>query len=442
MQITETSSEGLKRAYKVVVSSNDIESSVQEKIAALAQSARLPGFRPGKVPTRVLRQRFGKSVLGEVLQETLDTSARKTIEDKSLRPALQPRIEVTKFDEGKDLEYTIEIEVLPEITPGDFSQIALERLVSEPADGEVDEGLGRLADQQKTYVAKPAGQVAAEGDAVVIDYSGKIDGEAFVGGQGKDSQVVLGAGWLVPGFEAQLIGVEPGQNRTVEVTFPADYPYEKLRGKAAQFDVAIKEVKAPNVPPVDDQLAKALGFEALDGLRQKVRDQIAQEFNQIGRARLKRQLLDKLDEMHRFEVPPGLVASEFDAIWKQIEADRQRGVVDEDQKGKSEDEVKAEYRKIAERRVRLGLLLAKIGESNKITVTQDEVSRAVALQAQRFPGQEQRVFEYYQSNPDASAQLRAPIFEDKVVDFIIELAKVSERKVAKEELLKDPEPAA
>ena len=439
MQITETTNEGLKRGFKVVIPSNAIETSVQQKIASIAQSAQLPGFRPGKVPTRVLRQRFGRSVLGEVLQETLDSTALQTIQDKSLRPALQPRIEVTKFDEGADLEFTMEVEILPEITPGDFSQVKLERLVAEAADAEVEEGLKRLADQQKSYVAAEAGATARDADAVVIDYQGSIDGETFVGGQGKDAQVVLGAGWLVPGFEGQLVGAKAGDQRTVNVTFPTDYPYEKLRGKAAVFDVTIKEVKLPKVPPIDDQLAKGLGLETLDGLRQKVRDQIGQEFSQISRARLKRELLDRLDEMHRFDVPSGLVNGEFEAIWQQIQADRERGVVDEDQKGKSDDEVKAEYRPIAERRVRLGLLLAKIGEANTISVTQDEVSRAIAVQAQRFPGQEQRVFEYYQSNPEASAQLRAPIFEDKVVDFILELAKVTERKVTKEELLADPD---
>ncbi|MSO65821.1 MAG: trigger factor [Alphaproteobacteria bacterium] len=439
MQVTETSSEGLKRAYRVVVPSGDIQSSVDEKINALAATARLPGFRPGKVPSKVLRQRFGKSVLGEVLQETLDSSVRKMIEEKSLRPALQPKVEVTKFDEGNDLEYSIEVEVLPDITPGDFSALKLERVVAEPAEADVEEGLKRLADQQKTYNPTEAAAAAREGDAVIVDYDGAIDGETFVGGSGKDVQVVLGAGWLVPGFEAQLVGAKAGDQKEVVVTFPADYPYEQLRGKEAKFAVAVKEVKVAAVPPLDDELAKRLGIDNLKALRQRVHDQLAQEFTQISRARLKRQLLDQLDAANRFEVPGGLVDGEFQAIWQQVETDRQRGVVDEDQKGKPDDELKAEYRAIAERRVRLGLLLSKVGEANNISVAQDEVNRAITQQSQRFPGQEQRIFEYYRSNPQAAAQLRAPIFEDKVVDFLIELAAVTERKVSKEELTADPE---
>jgi len=438
MQVTQTSSEGLKQAYKVVVESKDIDAKVSEKLADLSQTARLPGFRPGKVPTQVLRQRFGKSVLGEVLQQAIDDSVRKTIEDKALKPALQPKIEVTSFDEGKDLEYTMEVEVLPEITPGDFSGISLERLTVEVSDAEVEDALQKLAGQQTAYDAADAGTAAANGDAVVIDFLGKLDGTPFDGGAGNDYQLVLGSGQFIPGFEEQLTGVKAGDKTEVNVTFPAEYPAENLAGKAVVFDVTVKEVRKPNVPAINDDMAVRLGLENLAQLKEKVKEQIAGEFSSIGRARIKRALLDKLDEMHRFDVPSGLVDAEFSAIKQQLEADRAQ-LGETAPEGKSEDELKAEYEPIAARRVRLGLLLSRVGELNNIKVGRDELSRAIAQQAQRFPGQEQQVFKYFQDNPQAAAQLQAPIFEEKVVDFILELAKVTDKTVSKDELLKDPD---
>ena len=438
MQVTQTSSEGLKQAYKIVVESKDIDAKVSEKLADLSQTARLPGFRPGKVPTRVLKQRFGKSVLGEVLQQAIDDSVRKTIEDKALKPALQPKIEVTKFDEGSDLEYTLEVEVLPEITPGDFSGISLERLKVDVSDAEVEESLQKLADQQTAYDAAEADTAAAKGDAAVIDFLGKLDGTPFEGGAGTDYQLVLGSGQFIPGFEDQLVGVKAGDKKDVSLTFPAEYPAEKLAGKAVVFEVTVKEVRKPNVPAINDDMAVRLGLENLAQLREKVKEQIAGEFSSIGRARIKRALLDRLDEMHRFDVPPGLVDAEFSAIKQQLDADRaQAGPTAPEPK--PDDELSAEYRPIAERRVRLGLLLSRVGELNNIKVGRDELSRAIAQQAQRFPGQEQQVFKYFQDNPQAAVQLQAPIFEEKVVDFILELAKVTDKTVSKDELLKDPD---
>ncbi|NQV81302.1 MAG: trigger factor [Alphaproteobacteria bacterium] len=438
MQITETASEGLKRSYKVVVTSDAIEENIKKKLAAIGDQARLPGFRPGKIPAKVLRARFGKSIRGEVLQETVDETLRKTLDDNNIRPALQPKIEVSTFDEGKDLEYTMELEVLPEIVPVDFSKIELERLVAEIEDSEVEEAIESIAKQQKTFNTEE-GAVANEGDAVLIDFEGSIDGELFEGGAGKDSQIQLGSGQFVPGFEEQLIGAKGGEDREVSVTFPADYPYDKLREKNAVFKVTVKEVRKPSVPPVNDELATRLGLEGLGQLKERVREQLVEEYGRVSRQRLKRDLLDKLDEAHDFELPPSLVDNEFDGIWQQIERDREAGSLDPDDSDKSDEVLKEDYRKIASRRVRLGLLLSSVGEANKVTVGQDELNRAMSVQAQRFPGQEQEIFKYYKENPEAAMQLQAPLFEDKVVDFVLELVDISERAVPKDELLADPD---
>jgi trigger factor len=438
MQITETASEGLKRAYKVVVTADAIEENIQKKLNTIGGEAKLPGFRPGKIPQKVLRARFGKSILGEVLQETVDETLRQTLEENKIRPALQPKVEVSDFDEGKDLEYTMEVEILPEIVPVDFSKFELERLVAEIDDSEVDRAIESIADQQKSFTAED-GAVAVEGDAVLIDFEGSIDGELFEGGSGKDSQIQLGSGQFVPGFEEQLIGAKAGEDRKVKVTFPTDYPYEALREKEAVFQVNVKEVRKPSLPKIDDELAKGMGLEGLGQLKERVGEQLAEEYGQVSRQRLKRELLDKLDESHDFELPPTLVENEFEGIWKQIETDREAGKLDDDDAEKSEDNLKADYQKIAERRVRLGLLLAAIGEENKVTVGQEELNRAMATQAQQFPGQEQEVFKFYRENPQAAMQLQAPLFEDKVVDYVLELAHISERKVPKDELLADPE---
>jgi len=440
MQITETASEGLKRAYKVVVTADAIEKNIQKKLTTIGGEAKLPGFRPGKIPEKVLRARFGKSILGEVLQETVDETLRQTLEENKIRPAMQPKVEVTDFDEGKDLEYTMEVELLPEIEPADFSTFELVRLVAEIDDSEIDQAIESIADQQKSFTAED-GAVAVEGDAVLVDFEGSIDGELFDGGAGKDSQIQLGSGQFVPGFEEQLIGAKGGEDREVKVTFPADYPYEKLRDKEAVFKVNVKEVRKPSLPKIDDELAKGMGLEGLSQLKERVGEQLAEEYGRVSRQRLKRELLDKLDEAHDFELPPTLVENEFEGIWKQIETDREAGKLDPDDAAKSEEDLKADYQKIAERRVRLGLLLSAVGEANKVVVGQEELNRAMATQAQQYPGQEQEVFKFYQENPQAAMQLQAPLFEDKVVDYVLELAHISERKVPKDELLADPEVA-
>ena len=423
----------------VVVDAKDLDNKLTSKLTELAQQIRMPGFRPGKVPVPLLRKTYGQRVMGEVLEETVNESTSKVLEDKELRPAMQPKIEITKFEDGSDLEYTIAVELMPTIEPIDFSGIKLERMVAEVADSAVDERLTALADQMKSFSDAAEDQAAAEGDAVVIDFKGSIDGEAFEGGAANDFQLELGSGSFIPGFEDQLVGLKAGESKTVEVTFPEDYGSTDLAGKAAEFAVDVKQVKVPLPVPVDDSLAEKLGLENLDALRGSLRDQMGQDYAGLSRARLKRTLLDALDEAQQFEVPPGMVDAEFEAIWGQVTKDLEdQGKTVEDL-DKPEEEAKGEYRKIAERRVRLGLLLSEVGRQNNIEVSQDEMTRAIAEQARRFQGQEQQVFEYFQNSAEAQAQLRAPLLEDKVVDFILEMADVTDRTVELDELMRDPD---
>jgi trigger factor len=437
MQITETAAEGLKREFTVVVAASDIQSRVDARLSELGRQVRLPGFRPGKVPMPILKKRYGQTVLGEVLEQTVNDGASQAIQDKGLKPALQPKIEVTKFEEGTDLEYRVAVELLPEITPPDFAAIVLERLVTPVAETAIDDALGRLAQSRRTSEPVAEARPAENGDIVVIDFDGTVDGVAHPGMKGAAHELELGANSFIDTFEAQLVGAAPGETRTVTVTFPADYGAEELRSKEAVFTVEVKELRRPLAPAIDDPFAKDMGFDDLAQLREAVKERIDRDYRQASRARLKRALLDELAGKADFEAPAGMVDMEFDAIWRRLKDEIERGGAAEEA-GKDEDALKGEYRGIAERRVKLGLLLAEVGKRNNVEVTRDELSRAVVTEAQRFPGQERQVYEFFQKNPQAVEQLRAPIYEDKVVDFIVELAKVDEREVTVEELLKDP----
>ncbi len=439
MQVTEISSEGLKREYKIVVEADDIGRKVDEKLAELSRQIRLPGFRPGKVPVTLVRKRYGASVRGEVLEEALNDSTRKAIEDRSLRPALQPKIEIDQFEEGKDLEYTVRLEILPDIETIDFAELELERLRAEPTDAGIDEVIADMAEGQKSFAAVTDGRASREGDALLIDFIGRIDGTEFEGGSATDFQIELGSETFIPGFEAQLVGAKAGEHRDVEVTFPEDYAGRDLAGKQAVFAVEVKEVREAQPVAVDDELARRMGLENLDALKEAVRRQISQDYAAVSRARLKRALLDALAERHEFAVPESMVDMEFEGIWKEIERHREKGDLDEADAAKSEDELREEYRKIAERRVRLGLLLSEVGRRNNIEVHQDEMTRAMFERARAFPGRERQFIDFVEKSPEAQEEIRAPIFEDKVVDFIIEMARVSERTVTPEELLRDPD---
>lgn len=442
MQVTETVAEGLKREFKVVVAAADIDARVDRKLEEVGKEVRIPGFRPGKVPHRILKQRFGKSVLGEVLEQTVAESASEAITEKELRPAMQPKIEIDKFEDGTDLEYTMSLELLPEIEVTDLKAIELIRYKVPVADKEVEDALERLAQGRRETAEAPKGHAAADGDVVVIDFEGSIDGEPFQGGTAEGHYLQLGSNSFIPGFEDQLVGVKAGDAKEVRITFPADYGAEHLAGKEAVFAVTVKEVRQAKPAAIDDSLAKSFGVDDLAALKAAVRDDIENNYNAMARTRLKRELLDVLAERHAFELPPGMVDTEFEAIWKQFEERKERGELDEDEKGKDDDALKDEYRKIAERRVRLGLVLSEIGRRNDIEVGQDEISRAIVGEAQRYPGREREVMEFYQKNQQARESLRAPLYEDKVIDFILELVQTDEREVTIDELLAAPEETA
>lgn len=441
MQVTETSEEGLRREFTIVVPKEDIETRLVTRLAEVGQTVNVPGFRPGKIPVAVLKQRFGQSVRGEILEQTIQDTVQRAIADNDIRPAMEPKIDLVTFEDGADLEYKVTVDVIPAIEPIDFGSIKLERLVVAVPDDDVDQAVGRLADQQKTFAAD-AKRKAADGDQILMNFAGKIDGELFDGGAAEGMELELGSGRFIPGFEEQLIGSKAGDKKDVTVTFPDDYPAENLKAKEAVFDVEITEVRAPAAMEINDEFATSVGAESLDALKVTIRDQIASEYDQISKGRLKRALLDELSDRVDFEVPPGLLDEEFDNIWKQFEEAKEKGEVDEDDKDKTDDELRERYREIAARRIRLGLVLSETGRENNLTVSQDDLNRAMAEQAQRFPGQEAQVMQFYQENPQALQELQAPIFEEKIVDYMLELAKVSERSVTTEELLAEPDETA
>ena len=435
MNVTETSAQGLKREFKVTIPARDFQSKLDLRLEELGRTVKLPGFRPGKVPFPLLKKRFGKAVVGEVVERTVSDSSVQVLSDRGLRPAGQPKIEVTKFADDADLEFNMALELLPDVRPIDFSTIKLERLSVEVADQAVEEALGRLAERQKKSTPLATPRPAAKGDVVVIDFVGQIDGEEFPGGSATDHYLELGSDSFVPGFEEQLVGAGADDHLDVRLTFPADYPNEKLAGKEAVFAVTMKEIREPAPVPVDDELAKSLGMTDLGELRRVVREQRVGEYAQVSRARMKRQLLDRQADAHEFELPWGLIDAEFEAIWRQVESDRAQGQGDPEDAGKTDEQLKAEYRDIAKRRVKLGLLLSEVGRMNNIEVGNDELSRAIMAEARRYPGRERQVIEFYNNTPQALAQVRAPLYEDKVVDYILELADVTERTVTPEEML-------
>jgi trigger factor len=446
MQVTELSAEGLKRQFKIVVPAGDLSAKVDERLAELARTAQMPGFRPGKVPMGLLKKQYGQALLGEALEQAVNQSTAKAIEDRGLKPALQPKVDLKEFAEGKDVEFEVALEVLPEIGKLDFSGIELERLRAQVPDKDVDEALQRIAKANREQKPVEPPRPAQKGDALKLDFVGSVDGVEFPGGKADDYVLELGSGSFIPGFEDQLVGAEVGKPIDVKVTFPAEYGAKDLAGKDAVFKCTVKEIREFVEKPVDDELAKKNNFENLEAMRKAVSDRIGQDYAQVSRSMIKRQLLDKLAESHKFAVPEGLVESEFNAIWQRVEEAKKNGEKLED----DEEKMRKEYRDIAERRVRLGLLLADVGRSNSIDVTPEELNQAIMREAMRYPGQERQVLEFYSKNDELKEQMRAPIFEEKTVDFILELAKVAEKPVTPEELMKaareteeeEPAPAA
>jgi trigger factor len=435
MQVTELPAEGLKRQFKIVVPAGDLSAKVDERLAEMARTAQMPGFRAGKVPVGLLKKQYGQALFGEAVEQAVNSSTAKAIEDRGLKPAMQPRVDLKQLEEGKDVEFEVAIEVLPEIGKLDFSEVELERLKATVPDKDVDEAIERIAKANREENAVDPPRPAQKGDAIKLDFVGAVDGKEFPGGAAQNYTLEIGSGSFIPGFEDQLIGAEIGKDVDVKVTFPADYGAPELAGKDAVFKCTIKEIHEFVDKPADDELAKKNNFENLEAMRKAVAERIGQDYARISRSMIKRQLLDKLADAHKFAVPEGLVESEFNAIWQRIEEARKGGQKLEDDEG-DDEKMRKEYRDIAERRVRLGLLLADVGRSNAIDVTPEELNQAVMREAMRYPGQERQVLEFYGKNAELKEQLRAPIFEEKTVDFILELAKVAEKPVTPEELLK------
>lgn len=449
MEVKLKSAEGLGRRFAVKVSAAELDKRLVQRLTGMQPRVQIKGFRKGKAPISYLKKMYGKGVMGEIVNDIVSETTKKAFADANLQPAGAPRPEFTgdinAVIEGKaDLEYDVHGEILPTFEPMDVTSLTLTRPVAEADAEEVDKALAELAERQKSYAPRGAKEKAKSGDQLLIDYAGAIDGKTFEGGTGADQEVVLGAGRLIPGFEEQLEGAKAGAEVLVNVTFPADYGKADLAGKAAVFAVNVKEVRAPKETAIDDELAKKLGLADLADLKKRLKDNIENEFRQLSRGHLKRALLDKLDDGHTFDLPPMMVEQEFEQIWRQVEASER----DEEDKGKTDDELKAEYRKIAARRVRLGLVLAEIGKRANVGVPSEDLKRAVQERAlmdariMQMQGQQvtpQDVLKFYQQNPEAIAQIRAPLFEERVVDYIFERAKITEKSVSKEELRQDPD---
>jgi trigger factor len=447
MQVKETVADGLKHEFQISVPAADLDAKADARLVDLKDKVRINGFRPGKVPVSHLKKVYGRSVMAETIDQTIRDTNSQLFTERGFRLATEPKVtmpteqkDVEDVLSGKsDLTYTVSIEIVPVIQLADFKSFTVEKPVAEVTDAEIDDAIKRIAEQNRTFAAKGEGAKAETGDRVTVSFKGTIDGTPFDGGAGENIQVTIGSNTFIPGFEEQLIGIAAGETRTLKVSFPKNYGSEKLAGQPAEFETTATLIEAPQQAVIDDEFAKTLGLESLDKLKEAARERLAAEFAGATRQRVKRLLLDRLDETHRFEAPPSLVDEEFNLMWNSIKAEMEsngKTFADEDT---TEEAAKEEYRKIADRRVRLGLVLSEIGERNKITVTDDEVSRAVIERARQMPGREKEVWDYYRSNVNALAQLRAPIYEDKVVDFILELATVTEKKVSREELYKDDE---
>jgi trigger factor len=454
MQVTETLSDGLKRAFAVVLPAEDIESRRTTRLSELAKQVNLPGFRPGKVPMPIVRQRFGGAVAAEVMEQSINEATQKLLADRELRPAVMPKLEMvtaepTALGPAKDLEFRLELELLPEISMPDFSAFALTRHVAKVPAEEVDKALADIAERNRDLVdftpeelaARGDNSGAAKGDVLTIDYLGKIDGVPFEGGTASDTDVDIGGSAFIPGFVEQIEGMRPGDSKTIEVTFPENYQAQNLAGKLATFEITAKQLRKPVPAAIDDTLAEKLGFDSLENLRETLEGMRQRRLDGLTRMRLKRDLLDVLAEHANFSAPEVLIDQEFEQIWKNLEASRANGTMDEDDKAKTDEQLRTDYRGIADRRVRLGLLLGEIGRVNTIVVTPEEVSMAIRQEAARYPGREAQMIEFYRNYPAATDALRGPIFEDKVIDYVLDAATVTDAEISVEALEQDPDEA-
>jgi len=443
MQLKESRSEGLLRVYDVAVPASDLEKRLVAKIEEVRPRVRINGFRPGKVPVSHIRKVYGPSIMQDIINETLQASTQQALDQAKVRAASQPSLDL-KSDLNKvvsgeaDLAFELSVEVMPDFEPADIKTISITRPVAPVEDKQIDDALAELAKSNRQFEDKDG--AAEDGDAVVVDFVGKIDGEAFEGGAANDAVVVIGSGQFIPGFEDQLKGVKAGDEKVLKVTFPEDYGVETLKAKPAEFETKVKQVRAPKETALDDDFAKQLGFEGVANLREAIRSRIEEDHGRQSRAKAKRALFDTLDKQHDFPLPPRMVDAEFNQIWAQIERDRQAGQIDPTDEGKTDEELRAEYRRIAERRVRLGLLLAEIGRKNRVEVSQQEMDQEVIRQARNFPGRERQFIDMYRKNAQLEAQLRAPLYEEKVVNYVLEIADVTNKTVTREELFAEDEP--
>ena len=443
MQVVEKSNEGLSRVIAVTIPVAELNQKLDAKLKEVAPQMKLKGFRPGKVPMSHVKKTFGRDLMGEIVNDALNTSSQKALDDAKVRPAAPAEMKLTSDMEKviagqEDLAYEMALEVMPDFIPTDVKKLKLARPTYEATDADLDEALTELAGQAKSYADKKGKAVkAADGDEVTIDFLGKLDGEPFEGGAAEDAQLVIGSNRFIPGFEEQLKGAKVGDETVLNVTFPADYQAANLAGKAVTFDVKVKAIKAEAPAVVDEDFAKRIGIESLDKLKELLRTNLNQQYTGAARFKLKRALLDALDKAHDFPLPPKMVEAEFDGIWQQVQADKDAGRLPPEDVKKSEKKLKDEYHKIAERRVRLGLVLAEIGRANNVQITDQELNNAIMNEARNYPGQERQVLDFYRQNPNAAAQMRAPIYEEKVCDLIFDTAKVTDTPITKEELLKE-----
>lgn len=443
MQVVEKSSEGLSRVIAVTIPVAELNEKLDARLKEVAPQMKLKGFRPGKVPAAHVKKTFGRDFMGEIINDALNTSSQAALDETKVRPAAPAEMKlISDMDKviagQEDLAYEMSLEVMPDFTPVDPKTLKLDRPTYTASDADLDEALTELAGQAKTYEDKTGKTVkAADGDQLIIDFLGKLDGEPFEGGAATDAELVIGSGRFIPGFEEQLKGAKVGEEKTIEVTFPEDYQAKHLAGKLATFDITVKAIKAEAEAKVDDEFAKRIGLESLDKLKELLSANLNQQYAGAARFKLKRALLDQLDKAHDFPLPPKMVEAEFDGIWQQVEADKAAGRLPEDDAKKSDEDLKTEYRKIAERRVRLGLVLAEIGRANNVTVSDQELNNAIMNEARNYPGQERQVLDFYRQNPNAAAQMRAPIYEEKVCDLIFSTADVTDTPITKEDLLKE-----
>jgi trigger factor len=439
MQVTETLSDGLKRGFTVVVPEPELAAKREKRLAELGRTMQMPGFRPGKVPMSMVRKRYGDAVAAEIVEGAVNDASDRLLSERGLRPAMQPKLAVTKPGQNSDLEFTMELELLPDISIPELNDITLQKPIAAVSDEAISEALKKMAEQRQSFTPVEEPRPAANGEQLTVDFIGRVDGEAFQGGTASDVAVIVAGQGFIPGFAEQMEGMSPGETRTITVNFPEDYGAKELAGKQAEFEITVKALAVAQVPVIDDEFAKAMGLESLENLQKKVSEQIGREYEQMTRLKLKRGLLDALAERAQFTAPVSLVDAEFAEIWRQVEQEKSAGRADPEDEAKDEETLKAEYKAIADRRVRLGLLVAEIGRTNEVTVTEQDLQRAMFNEAMRYRDQAMQVLEFFKKNPQALERFRGPIFEDKVVDFLLGKVTLEETSVTPEELAADPE---